>query len=225
MDLAERLFLTRKGTILVALGAAAIAGIVLLVYIKEYRHNVNTNSTSSQVLVARSLIQKGTPGTIVGAQHLYEIQNVPKTALLTGAYTDPSALNAGVASADIYPGQQLTSGEFAAEASSLDAQISGKQRALAFPIDSSRTLAGQLSSGDRVDVYFSGSGGVREILQNVPVLVAAGGEVTVRVNSQDAALLALAVDTGRIWMTLRPRVGAPAQPNVSVSSGNLQGGK
>lgn len=218
MDLAERLFLTRRGTILVALGAALLAGLILLLYVKEYRHNVNTNSAATSVLVARSLIQKGTPGTVVGSQHLYEIQNVPKTSLLTGAYTDPSSLNAGVASVDIYPGQQLTAGDFAAEQTSLDAQISGKERALSFPIDSTRTLSGQLASGDRVDVYFSGSGGVQEIMQNVPVLVASSGEITVKVNSKQAALLALAVDTGRIWMTLRPRVGAPPQPNVSVSS-------
>jgi Flp pilus assembly protein CpaB len=218
LDLAERLFLTRKGTILVALGAAALAGLILLIYVKEYRHNVNTNSASTPVLVARSLIQQGTPGTVVGTQHLYEIQTIPKSSLLAGAYVDPSALNAGVAAANIYPGQQLTAGDFAAEATSLDAQISGKQRALSFPIDSARTLAGQLASGDRVDIYFSGSGSVREIMQNVPVLVASSGELTVRVDSQQAALLQFAVDSGRIWMTLRPRVGAPAQPNVSVSS-------
>jgi Flp pilus assembly protein CpaB len=223
LELAERLFLTRKGTILVALGAALLAGLVLLLYVKGVRHNANTNSSSTPVLVARSLIQKGTPGATVGSEHLYEIKDIPKSSLLTGAYVDPSSLNAGVAAADIFPGQQLTAGDFAAEATSLDSQISGNQRAFSFPIDATRTLNGQIVSGDRVDVYYSASGTVRELLQDIPVLVASSGEITVRVDSKNAAILALAVDSGRLWMTLRPRVGAPVQPPVTATPAQLGG--
>ena len=226
MELAERLFLTRRGAIIVAIVAALLAGIILFFYVRETRNNANTNAVQSPVLVARSLIQKGTPGTAVGTEHLYEIQNVPKTSLLAGAYTDPAALTSSVAIEDIYPGQQLTSGLFAAEASSLDAQLTGPQRALMLPIDATRTLGGQLTDGDHVDVYYSSGSGVREILQNVPVLITGNGStVTVRVTSKQAALLALAVDSGRIWLTLRPRVGARPHPPVTATPQNLQGAK
>jgi Flp pilus assembly protein CpaB len=225
VELAERVFSTRKGTILVAVGAAVLAGIILLVYVRSYRHNANANAVQVQVLVARSLIQKGTPGAVLGTQHLYQISSVPKTALLPGAYVDPSALTAGVAATDIFPGQQITAADFTPTLNGLDSQISGRQRALTFPIDSSRTLAGQLSGGDRIDIYISTGGIVKEILQNVAVLGLGNGTVTVRVPSQQAALIALAVDTGKIWFTLRPRVGAPAQPSVSATPANLLAGR
>ena len=224
MDLAERLFSTRRGTILVALGAAALAGLILLVYIREYRHTTSANSAATPVLVARSLIQKGTPGTLVGKQHLYQIASVPKSALLPGAYVDPSALLVGVAASDIFPGQQLTAGEFVQTATTLETELSGTQRAMELPIDPIRTLGGQLSAGDRIDIYVSGSGIVKEILQDIPVLVSpVGGTVTVRLNAKQAALLALAVDTGKIWFTLRPNVGAPAQPLFAATPQQLLG--
>ena len=159
MELAERVFSTRRGTILIAVGAAVLAGIVLLVYVRGYRQNVTASSAATSVLVARSLIEKGTPGAVVGTEHLYQIASVPKTALLAGAYVDPSALRSGVAVADIFPGQQLTAADFAQTANTLDTEISGTQRALTLPIDSTRTLGGQLSSGDRIDIYFSSSSG------------------------------------------------------------------
>jgi Flp pilus assembly protein CpaB len=224
LDFAERMFMTRRGTLLVALGAALLAGLILLIYVKEVRHNANSSSSATPVLVARSLIPKGTPGGTVGSEHLYQIENVPKSALLTGAYTDPSSLNAGVAAVDIYPGQQLTASAFAAEATSLDSQISGNQRALSFPIDSTRTLNGQIVAGDHVDVFYSSGGTVHQLLQNVPVLGATGNEITVRANSKNAAVLMLATDSGRIWMTLRPAVGAPVQKPVTASSSSLAGG-
>ena len=235
MELADRLFSTRRGAITVGIGAAVLAGIVLLVYIKAYRNNVTANSAATPVLVARSLIQKGTPGAVVGTERLYQVSSVPKTAIVAGAYVDPASLRTGVAVSDIYPGQQLTASDFAPAANALDTEISGTQRALTFPIDSTRTLGGQLSSGDRIDIYMSSTSStgsaaaqptVREILQNVPVLVSGtGGTVTVRLTALQVAEVALAVDTGRIWFALRPRVGAPAQPLVVATPQTLVSGK
>jgi pilus assembly protein CpaB len=223
LDFAERLFLTRRGTLLVALGAALLAGLIIFLYVKEVRNNANSNSSGTPVLVARSLIPKGTPAPTVGSEHLYQIENVPKSALLTGAYVDPSSLTSGVAASDIYPGQQLTAANFAAAETTLDSQIAGTQRALAFPIDATRTLDGQIVAGDHVDVYYSANGNVHTLLQNVPVLTATSGEITVRVNSKNAALLALATDSGKIWMTLRPLTGARGRVPVTATQSQLAG--
>jgi Flp pilus assembly protein CpaB len=223
LEVAERLFLTRRGTLLVALGAAVLAGIVLLVYVKSVRHNANSNATGTPVLVARSLIQKGTPGTTVGTEHLYQIETVPKSAVVVGAYVDPSSLSSGVAATDIYPGQQLTAADFGAATSSLDSQISGSQRAFSFPMDATRTLNGQIVAGDHVDVFLASGDNVHQLLQKVLVLNAASNEITVRVSSKNAALLALASASGTIWMTLRPPVGAPLQKPVTAVPSDLTG--
>jgi Flp pilus assembly protein CpaB len=222
VDYAERVLSTRRGAILVAVGAAVLAGIILIVYIRNYRHSV-ANGQQVSVLVARNLIPKGTPGSLVGTKHLYEISSVAKSDVLPGAYTDPSALTTGVAAANIYPGQQLNTTDFVAATNTLDTQIRGTQRALTLPIDSTRTLGDQLVSGDKVDIYISLNGDVRQILESVPVLVApSGGTITVQVNSKTAALLALAVDTGKIWFTLRPAVGARLLPLATAKAQQLQ---
>ncbi|MGZ6268627.1 MAG: RcpC/CpaB family pilus assembly protein, partial [Candidatus Limnocylindrales bacterium] len=151
----ERLFATRKGAVAVGLAAAAVALVLLLVYVKQYRHNVSATAQTTQVLVARSLIQKGTPGNVVGTKHLYELRAVPKDTVQIGALIDPASLRTGVALNNIFPGQQLVAADFGVPSNVLDTQISAKQRAISLPIDSSRTLAGQIEPGDHIDIYYS----------------------------------------------------------------------
>jgi Flp pilus assembly protein CpaB len=219
----ERLFATRKGAVAVGLAAAAVALVLLLVYVKQYRHNVSTTTQTAQVLVARSLIQKGTPGNVVGVKHLYELRSVPKDTVRLGALIDPASLLTGVALNDIFPGQQLVDSDFGVPTNVLDAQISGGQRALSLPIDATRTLSAQISSGDHVDIYWSVSGKIIEILQNIPVisLATGGGEITMQVSPTQAGKLMYATDNGKIWFTLRGKVGVPAQAAVTISAGNL----
>jgi Flp pilus assembly protein CpaB len=219
----ERLFATRKGAVAVGLAAAAVALVLLLVYVKQYRHNVSATAQTTQVLVARSLIQKGTPGNVVGTRHLYELRAVPKDTVRLGALIDPASLRTGVALNDIFPGQQLVDSDFGVPSNVLDTSISGSQRALSFPIDASRTLNAQISAGDHVDIYWSVPGKMIEILQNVPVISLApgGGEITMLVNPTDAAKLAYATDNGKLWFSLRAKVGVPSQPPVIVTGNSL----
>ena len=122
----ERLFATRKGAVAVGLAAAAVALVLLLVYVKQYRHNVSATAQTTQVLVARSLIQKGTPGNIVGTRHLYELRAVPKDTVRLGALIDPASLRTGVALNDIFPGQQLVDTDFGVPSNVLDTSDLGK---------------------------------------------------------------------------------------------------
>jgi Flp pilus assembly protein CpaB len=228
----ERLFATRKGAVAVGLAAAAVALVLLLVYVKQYRHNVSATAQTTQVLVARSLIQKGTPGNVVGTKHLYELRAVPKDTVQLGALIDPASLRTGVALNNIFPGQQLVAGDFGVPTNVLDTQISGSERAFSIPIDASRTLAAQIEAGDHVDIYYSASGeknacstggNVAMLLQDVDViqLAAGGGEITLQVNPTEAGRLAYATDNGKLWFTLRAKVGVPNQAPVVICSNNV----
>ncbi len=78
------------------------------------------------MLVAKNLIQKGTPGDIIGTSDQFQVASVPKGQLQIGALTDPAALAGRVAVTDIYPGQQLTAGYFAyAPPGTLQTKITG----------------------------------------------------------------------------------------------------
>jgi pilus assembly protein CpaB len=229
VEIAQNLFTTRRGTVLVGAGAAVLAGIILLVYLHSYRNSVNSANESASVLVAKSLIQKGTPGNIIGTTDLFQVASLPRKQLQIGAFTDPASLAGRVALADIYPGQQLTANYFGLAApGTLQTQISGPDRAIAVATDAQHGMLGQISAGDHVDIFIglnvAGAAGNQPVLKllmtDVLVLKAplgSSGLLTLRAPLRQAAELAYAADNGRMWFLLRPASGAKT-PNPGLIS-------
>ena len=244
--LSGKLFTTRGGALVVGGLAAGLAAILLLVYLHQYRNSLESGSQPMTVLVAKSLIPKGTSGTLVGQKDLFQVTSVPKDQLKDGAISDPSAVKGRVAVGDIFPGQQLTAADFSvATTTALPTQITGKQRAISIPVDSNHGLIGQVASGDRVDVYVGFNaeqgGAAQPVLKlmaaNVLVLQApavAGGGVgsnnassgnaVLRVTTKQAAKFAFAADNGHLWLVLRPQVDARPTPPDLVTVATLLAG-
>jgi len=239
---------TRGGTVTAGGLTAVVAALLLLLYLSSYRNSVNDSGQPITVLVAKSLIEKGTPGDLVGLKGLLQTSEVPKSQLAEGAVTDPQSLRNRLATTDIYPGHQLTTADFAASASgALGTQITDSQRAISVPVDAAHGMMGRIRSGDRVDILAafnvtSGAGGtsrpvVKVITQNILVLdapdqlgtgVGASSTVNVvlRTNYQEAIELAWVADNGKLWLVLRPRTGAPVmRPGVVTAEGLLLGVK
>jgi len=170
VEIAQNLFTTRRGSLLVGAAAAVLAGIILLAYLHQYRNSVNSATAPVSVLVAKNLIQKGTPGDIIGTSSQFQVASVPKGQLQVGALTDPAALSGRVAVTDIYPGQQLTAAYFAfAPPGTLQTKISGSDRAIAVQIDAEHGMVGQIGAGDHIDIFVGvnrlGSGGSQPIIK------------------------------------------------------------
>ena len=91
---------------------AAIAGLLIAVYLSQYRSSLSKQNQNASVLVAKSLIVKGTPGSLVGSAELYQTMTVATKDVKDGAITDPAVISGHVAAADIFPGQQLTRHDF-----------------------------------------------------------------------------------------------------------------
>jgi pilus assembly protein CpaB len=249
MQLAQKLLSTRGGTVALGGAAAVMAAFVLLLYLNQYRSSVSADSEPVTVLVARTLIEKGMPGDVVGLKRLFQSDEAPKSQVKDGAITDPSTLRGRVAVEDIYPGQQLTVADFAGTTDAIGAKLAGKHRAIAVPLDAARGLVGRVEPGDRVDVLggfnvlASTAGGqgrpvVKVMIQNALVLdapaqtaagLAAGNQtanVVLRVDRDQATEIAWAVDNGKIWLVLRPRAGAPpTKPGVVTAESVLTGVK
>jgi pilus assembly protein CpaB len=232
ISLGRRIFSTRSGTLAVGVLAAGLAAILLLVYLHRDRNNLNQQNAPVAVLVAKSLIQKGTPGDLIGTKSLFQATSVPREQLKDGALTDPSTLRGLVALTDVFPGQQLTLASFGAlRAGAVATQLSAFERAVAIPVDATHGLIGQVQVGDHVDVLVGlnagGTAGVpagaiiKTLLQNIPVMVATGSSLTLRVTDSQAGRLAWASDNGKIWVTLRPPAGARQSPQRIVSLGNV----
>ena len=124
----SKLFTTRQGTILLGVIAAVIAAIALLVYLNHYRNSVT--QPPLKVLVAVKTIPKGTSGDVLAkATGFYEVAQIPKGQVESGAITDSSTLTGKVALQDISPNSQLTASQFGA-GTGIEQQLSPTQRAV-----------------------------------------------------------------------------------------------
>ena len=156
----SRLLRNRGGAVIAGAIAAVVAVILLIVYLHSYRASVNSGKVAERVLVATKLISSGTSGSLIAKEGLYQVTSVQKDQLQVGAIADPSAIQDRVAAADIFPGQQLTQSDFTTESSlSIPYELTGKQRAIAIPVDAIHGLIGQVASGNFVDIYVGTSGG------------------------------------------------------------------
>jgi Flp pilus assembly protein CpaB len=245
MQMVQKMLATRGGTVAVGGFAAAFGALLLLLYLAQYRSSVDESGEPITVLVAKSLIEKGTPGDIVGIKGLFQTTDAPRDQLQDGAISDPSALRGRLATNDVYPGEQLTTGDFSASASgAIGTEIAGNQRAMSVPVDNAHGMVGQVRTGDRIDVLAGfnvtqGGGGagtpvIKVLSQNVLVLEApararAGGatnsdaNIVLRTTYREASEIAWAVDNGKIWIVLRPRAGAPLRRPQLVTPAQLLG--
>jgi len=231
--MSSKLLQTRRGTIILGIAAAALAAIALLVYLRQYRNSVNSGAQPVSVLVAKSLIQKGTPGNVVGTTGLYELTNIPKKEVKTGAFVDPATLTGRVAASNIFPGEQLTAADFvAANPAALTQNLARDQRAVVVPLDSPGEVGGQIAAGDHVDVWvlFNGQGAngvsrplAREVLQDMYVMGTNGGSVTLRATPKVAGELIFASANAKIWLALRPAVGSTTSKAPEITANDLLG--
>jgi Flp pilus assembly protein CpaB len=236
---------TRRGAITIAVLAAALAGIVLLAFISQYKHDVQGGTVDRTALIANRLIPKGTSGSVVVSGGLFKSTTVQQDNLQAGALSTAAGLGGKVATRDIYPGEQMTAADFASNADPLRGELTGDQRAIAVPIDSAHGLIGEVRAGDRVDVLAGfnsassttglGRPQLRTLIQNVLVLKAPDGggnsttsnttqNITVRVTAEQVAQLAFAADNGKVWFILRPPAGATDSPPSTVTLDSLLAG-
>ena len=242
----KKFLTTKRGTLLVGVGAALLAAVLLLVYVGRYRTSIESTAAPTPVLVAGAYIQKGTSATVLARENLLKPRTVAQEHVLAGAVTDASALRGRVAVDDIYPGQQLTDADFSPlTTTALNSKITGTERGVSVPIGASAALVGHIQARDRVDIYYGvnvvgGSGAGRSVVKllfpNVLVLGAPGytqatgggglSNIVLRLKGVDVARMLLATQEGTLFFVLRPRTGAkPIKPDLVGLTALLVGTK
>ena len=207
---------SRGWAIALGIGAIVLAAVLLVVYLDRYRARVGGENAPTPVLLAKQLVPKGTPGSIVATQAMYEATTLPRKEIEVGAVADPQFLVGRAAAVDIYPGQQFTTADFATtDTASVKSQITGTQRAISIALDNVHGSLSQLQTGDSVDVYTAIQGVVKLFRPNVKVLAvpsaagpSGGGNLVLRIETKDAADFAYAADNTQLWFVLRPVVAA-----------------
>jgi Flp pilus assembly protein CpaB len=241
-DLAK-LLSTRSGLIAVAVFAALVAGGLLAVFLQHYKDSLTDEGTHT-VLVAKSVIPKGSSGDVVADQQLFQVSKAQGKEVKNGALTDPAQLHGKVTAVTVYPGQQLTESVLVASSGAVNTKISGNERAISVPMDSAHGLIGDVHAGDHVDVWasFNGSGGggavVSLLMRDAVVLQApdqAKGSAATSANSTQNVVIqapdpitpkiAYTVDNGKVWIVARPPAGAKDTNPTPITGQNvLQGG-
>ena len=240
----RRLVSTRQGTLAVAGLVAVVAGVFLLLFLSNYRRSVGDTSPET-VLVAKSLIEKGSSGDVIITSGLFETNRITKHEARSGVITDPAKLRGQVASTDVYPGEQLTVSDFTKTTDSLANKISGYDRAISIPLDSAHGMIGEVKPGDHVDVLagfnvdnaISGAGSgkpvLRTIMQNAVVLRAPASaknsatgvekteNVVLKAPDKVAWRLAFASEYGKVWIVLRAKAGSGQSTPSLVTLDNL----
>lgn len=192
----QKLLSTRGGTAAVAGAAALMAFLVFLLFMNQYRSSVDDSSEPVGVLIAKSLIPKGMSGDLVGTQELFQPTTAPKSEIKDGALTDPATLKGRVAVDDIYPGQQLTTGDFSTSTTdAIATKITGEERALSVPLDEAHGLIGHVRAGDRVDVY-AGFNLIRVDRNGAPIQSGGQARPAMRLLAENILVLHVPEDAG-----------------------------
>jgi Flp pilus assembly protein CpaB len=231
---------TRGGTLLVAALLSLLAGMALLVFLRQYREDV-TSSDRARVLVAASLIPKGTTGEVLLEKKLYRVAQVREDDLRDGALTDPSELEGRAATADVFPGHQLKLDDFEDANGKIGSRLASFDRAITVPVDRAHGMVGKVDAGDRVDVITTDNAGTGSMTvaivaaRNALVLAVPDGDgsgtagrleqVTIRVSDRAAASIAAAADGGKVWLVLRPPVGARSSTPDAMLNGTAGNGQ
>ena len=183
------------------------------------------------MLIAKQVIPAGTPGTIVQSEGMYTATTVPKKEVVEGAIADGTYLTGRAAAVEVVPGDQLTAADFAAATTTtVDSQITGRQRALSISIDAIHGSLGQIKPGDEVDIYMrstregTGAPQVELFREAVKILAVPGPTspgIILRTTTRDAPKFAYAADNVGLWFILRPAAGAKRTADVVGHADNL----
>jgi Flp pilus assembly protein CpaB len=238
----------RIRNLIVAVGLALVAMLLVLLYVTNYKRSVQHAVANDQVFVAAHDIAVGTPGTEIIAKHDLRATNVPHGAVVPGAISDVSQIKSLVLSSPIYAGEQITVRPFSdVAAQGIRAHLRGTMRALQLSGDTTQLLGGTLQAGDHVDLVAnlrldpnSSATASKLIVRDIPVLATGdtGSAARVAGSGQSSVILALtdvqvpklylAVKDGDWSLDLRPVVGsADSRDRIETLSSVLavQGGK
>ncbi len=218
----DQLLSSRRGALTVAAVAALLAGLLLYLFVQHYRRApVVAAPTAASVIVAAKYIPAGTLASTVYADNLLKRVQVPATEAVAGAITDPTAITGEVATAPIAAGQQISVADFTHSVVTIDSYLTGDYRAIAIPFDPSHGLINYIGQGNTVDIMDDEGGKTVVVLQNIPILANAGGDVVFKVTDAQALTLAGASDTSKLWLTLRPPNGGTQSIKVGTEETNL----
>jgi Flp pilus assembly protein CpaB len=142
----------RARNILIAVGLAAVAALLTVFYVSNYKSNVRASSETISVLVAAQDIPQGTLGSQVVSSKMLTTQEIPRKAFVNGTISKPEDVQGLIVTQPIFIGEQVTARRFGPlEAAGVRDQLKGTYRAIQIKGNPNQILSGVLRPGDHVD--------------------------------------------------------------------------
>jgi pilus assembly protein CpaB len=136
----------------IAVALAVVAALLTLLYVTNYKRNVQNDEQLVTIYVAGRDIPIGTAGSDLRGSWL-RTSEVARRSVTPGAISDLDQIRNLVATQPIYAGEQVTTRRFRpVEEQGIRGQIKGNTRAFQLPGEEHQLLAGTLQTGDHVDV-------------------------------------------------------------------------
>ena len=143
----------RIRNILIAIGLAVVAMLLVLLYVTNYKRSVQHDTTEVPVFVAAHDIAANTAGADIVAKHALRQVSIPKRDVVPGAISSVDQVRSLVLETPIYAGEQVTVRPFSdIAAQGIRAHLRGTMRAIQVPGSPDQLLACTLKEGVRVDV-------------------------------------------------------------------------
>ena len=147
-------------------------GVPIVVFLLALGFLNSARATEEVLVVARPL----QPGSRLD-ESAVEVRELPKAAILPGAFTDPSQIVGQTVTVGRLPGDQITAEMVGPAAlSAIAASLPPDHRAVAVRVDRAGGLAGMLQNGDRVTVVGIIDPQALQLMQYPVALLAAGEE-------------------------------------------------
>lgn len=178
----------RTVLLIVAVLVAALGTGMVFAYVNRADERAKEDQELVEVLVAKTLIRAGTLGSTAERELAFETRELPRSAAQEGYLTDPRPIADLVAVADIFPGDQIIPGRFAASGSTAVLQIPANKLAMSVQLGDPQRVAGFVRPGSEVAIMVTinartSRGGPREEFTRVllpRVTVIAVGPTTLR---------------------------------------------
>jgi pilus assembly protein CpaB len=168
----------RKALLLVAAVIAAVGTLLVFLYVRGADTRADQRYDAVQVLRVVKPIAAGE--TVEAAQSAGKIESgsVSKKDLLPDALTGTEPIAGKVATANIYPGEQLTSSKFGTTGATNGLAIPKGKIAISINLSDPSRVAGFVNPGDKVAIFLTRGDNTRMLLSSVQVIGAGTTTVT-----------------------------------------------
>jgi len=214
----------RRILIVVAAIVAALGTALVFFYVQGADKRAEDKYNAVQVLTAVKQINVGETVAAAQAAGKIEVGNVSKGELLPGALTSLAGIETQIAQTNIYPGEQIIAGKFAATTASTNALTIPKgDIAVSINLTDTARVAGFVNPGDKVAIFLTSPANTKLLLNNIEV-IAVGTTTVVSTTTTDPTGAQTTEQLPRTLFTLGV-TQAQAQKILYASGGGAGGGE